>query len=146
MPPARTARSNTSCPVSILKVPGLPFQASVHALPERGRIGIFNRSHYEEFLSFGVHPELLRAEGLPDEARDDKTIWRDRYRSIRHFEAHLHRNGTHIVKFFLHLSKEEQRKRFLARLEEPDKTGNSAGRTSKKGNIGTITWTAMKLA
>ena len=80
-----------------------------------------NRSHYEEVLIVRVHPELLRAEGLPDEALDDKTIWRDRYRSIRHFEAHLHRNGTHIVKFFLHLSKEEQRKRFLARIEEPDK-------------------------
>ena len=94
---------------------------TARALPERGRIGIFNRSHYEEVLIVRVHPELLRAEGLPDEALDDKTIWRDRYRSIRHFEAHLHRNGTRIVKFFLHLSKEEQRKRFLARLEEPDK-------------------------
>jgi len=94
---------------------------TARALPERGRIGIFNRSHYEEVLIVRVHPELLRAEGLPDEALDDKTIWRDRYRSIRHFEAHLHRNGTHIVKFFLHLSKEEQRKRFLARIEEPDK-------------------------
>ena len=94
---------------------------AARALPERGRIGIFNRSHYEEVLIVRVHPELLRAEGLPDEALDDKTIWRDRYRSIRHFEAHLHRNGTHIVKFFLHLSKEEQRKRFLARIEEPDK-------------------------
>ncbi len=94
---------------------------TARALPERGRIGIFNRSHYEEVLIVRVHPELLRAEGLPDEALDDKTIWRDRYRSIRHFEAHLHRNGTRIVKFFLHLSKEEQRKRFLARIEEPDK-------------------------
>ena len=94
---------------------------TARALPERGRIGIFNRSHYEEVLIVRVHSELLRAEGLPDEALDDKTIWRDRYRSIRHFEAHLHRNGTHIVKFFLHLSKEEQRKRFLARIEEPDK-------------------------
>jgi len=94
---------------------------TARALPERGRIGIFNRSHYEEVLIVRVHPELLRAEGLPDEALDDKTIWRARYRSIRHFEAHLHRNGTRIVKFFLHLSKEEQRKRFLARIEEPDK-------------------------
>jgi PPK2 family polyphosphate:nucleotide phosphotransferase len=94
---------------------------TARALPERGRIGIFNRSHYEEVLIVRVHPELLRAEGLPDEALDDKTIWRDRYRSTRHFEAHLHRNGTRIVKFFLHLSKEEQRKRFLARIEEPDK-------------------------
>jgi PPK2 family polyphosphate:nucleotide phosphotransferase len=94
---------------------------TARALPERGRIGIFNRSYYEEVLIVRVHPELLRAEKLPDEVLDEKTIWRDRYRSIRHFEAHLHRNGTQIVKFFLHLSKEEQRKRFLKRLEEPDK-------------------------
>jgi PPK2 family polyphosphate:nucleotide phosphotransferase len=95
---------------------------TARALPERGRIGIFNRSHYEEVLIVRVHPELLRAESLPDEVLDhDTKIWRDRYRSIRHFEAHLHRNGTRIVKFFLHISKEEQRKRFLARLEEPDK-------------------------
>lgn len=112
---------------------------SARALPERGRIGIFNRSHYEEVLIVRVHREVLRAEGLPDDVLDDKTIWRDRYRSIRHFEAHLHRNGTRIVKFFLHLSKEEQRKRFLARLDDPKKTGNSAARISKKGNIGTIT-------
>ena len=91
------------------------------ALPERGRIGIFNRSYYEEVLIVRVHPELLRAERLPDEALDEKNIWRDRYRSIHDFEAHLHRNGTQIVKFFLHVSKEEQRERFLRRLEEPDK-------------------------
>jgi polyphosphate kinase 2 (PPK2 family) len=90
-------------------------------LPERGRIGIFNRSHYEEVLIVRVHRELLRAEGLPDEVFDHKTIRRDRYRSIRHFEAHLHRNGTKIVKFFLHPSKEEQRKRLLARLDDPKK-------------------------
>jgi len=94
---------------------------TARALPERGRIGIFNRSHYEEVLVVRVHPELLRAQNLPDESLDEKTIWRDRYRSIRHFEAHLSRNGTRIVKFFLHLSKSEQRKRFLSRLEEPDK-------------------------
>ena len=91
------------------------------ALPERGRIGIFNRSYYEEVLIVRVHPELLSAERLPDEALDEKNIWRDRYQSIHDFEAHLHRNGTQIVKFFLHVSKEEQRKRFLRRLEEPDK-------------------------
>jgi len=94
---------------------------SAKALPERGRIGIFNRSHYEEVLIVRVHPEILRAENLSDEVLDEKTIWRDRYRSIRHFEAHLHRNGTRIVKFFLHLSKQEQRKRFLARLDDPKK-------------------------
>src|SRR5258705_1716331 len=94
---------------------------AARALTERGRIGIFNRSHYAEVLIVRVHPELLRAEGLPDEALDDKTIWRDRYRSIRHFAGHLHRMRTGTVTVFLHLSKDEQRKRFLARLEEPDK-------------------------
>jgi PPK2 family polyphosphate:nucleotide phosphotransferase len=94
---------------------------ATRCLPERGRIGIFNRSYYEEVLVVRVHPELLRNEGFPDDALDDKTIWRDRYESIRNLEAHLHRNATRIVKFFLHLSKEEQRKRFLARIDEPDK-------------------------
>jgi PPK2 family polyphosphate:nucleotide phosphotransferase len=90
-------------------------------LPERGRIGIFNRSYYEEVLVVRVHPETLRAQGLPEELLDEKTIWGERYRSIVELEAHLHRNGTRIVKFFLHLSKEEQRKRFLERIDEPDK-------------------------
>ena len=90
-------------------------------LPERGRIGIFNRSYYEEVLIVRVHKELLRAENLPQEIQDDKNIWDERYRSIRDLEAHLHRNGTRIVKFFLHVSKEEQRKRFLARIDEPEK-------------------------
>ena len=93
---------------------------TTRSLPERGRIGIFNRSYYEEVLIVRVHPELLRAEGVPDGAAGDK-IWQGRYRSIHDLEAHLHRNGTRIVKFFLHLSKEEQRKRFLARIDEPDK-------------------------
>jgi len=90
-------------------------------LPERGRIGIFNRSYYEEVLIVRVHKELLQAENLPEEILDDKNIWDERYRSIRDLEAHLHRNGTRIVKFFLHVSKEEQRKRFLARIDEPEK-------------------------
>ena len=90
-------------------------------LPERGRIGIFNRSYYEEVLVVRVHPEILRAQRLPDELLDEKTIWKGRYRSIVDLEAHLHRNGTRIIKFFLHLSKNEQRKRFLERLDEPDK-------------------------
>ena len=90
-------------------------------LPERGRIGIFNRSYYEEVLIVRVHPEILHAEGLPKELDDDKHIWRDRYRSIVNLEDHLHRNGTRILKFFLHVSKEEQRKRLLARIDEPDK-------------------------
>jgi PPK2 family polyphosphate:nucleotide phosphotransferase len=90
-------------------------------LPERGRIGIFNRSHYEEVLIVHVHPELLRGEGLADVPREDGQIWHDRYRSIVHLEDHLQRNGTRILKFFLHLSKEEQRKRFLARIDKPEK-------------------------
>jgi PPK2 family polyphosphate:nucleotide phosphotransferase len=90
-------------------------------LPERGRIGIFNRSYYEEVLVVRVHPEILRAQGLSDELLDEKTIWKGRYRSIVDLEEHLHRNGTRIVKVFLHLSKNEQRKRFLERLDEPDK-------------------------
>jgi len=88
-------------------------------LPERGRIGIFNRSYYEEVLIVRVHREILRAERLPK--LDEKDIWKDRYRSIVDLEKHLNCNGTVVVKFFLHLSKEEQRKRFLARLEEPKK-------------------------
>jgi PPK2 family polyphosphate:nucleotide phosphotransferase len=90
-------------------------------LPERGRIGIFNRSYYEEVLIVRVHPEILSSEGLPDAGHGDKTLWRDRYRSINELERHLHSNGTRIVKFFLHLSKDEQRKRFLARIDEPEK-------------------------
>ena len=90
-------------------------------LPERGQIGIFNRSYYEEVLIVRVHPEILAAQNLPEEVAKDEDLWENRYRSIRHFERHLHRNGTRILKFFLHLSKEEQRKRFLARIDEPDK-------------------------
>ncbi len=90
-------------------------------LPERGRIGIFNRSYYEEVLIARVHPEILRSEGIPDAPRDDKVIWHQRYRSIVNLERHLHENGTRIVKFYLHISKEEQRKRLLARIDEPEK-------------------------
>jgi PPK2 family polyphosphate:nucleotide phosphotransferase len=90
-------------------------------LPERGRIGIFNRSYYEEVLIVRVHPEILRSEGIADAPRGDGAIWRDRYRSITGLERHLHSNGTRIVKFYLHLSKEEQRKRFLQRIDEPEK-------------------------
>ncbi len=90
-------------------------------LPERGRIGIFNRSYYEEVLVVRVHPELLRAEGLAELLSDGDAIWQGRFRSIRHLERHLHENGTRIVKFFLHLSKDEQRRRFLHRIDEPEK-------------------------
>jgi PPK2 family polyphosphate:nucleotide phosphotransferase len=94
---------------------------TTYRLPERGRIAIFNRSYYEEVLVVRVHPEILRNEGLSEELRDQKTIWKERYRSIVDLEEHLHRNGTRIIKFFLHLSKDEQRKRFLERIDEPDK-------------------------
>ncbi len=90
-------------------------------LPERGRIGIFNRSYYEEVLIARVHPEILHNEGLPAPPAQDKTVWHQRYRSIVDFERHMTRNGTRIVKFFLHLSREEQRRRFLARIDEPEK-------------------------
>ena len=94
---------------------------TTQCLPERGRIGIFNRSYYEEVLIARVHPEILRGQGLPDELIDEKTIWQQRYRSILDLESHLHRNGTQIIKFFLHLSKDEQRERFLDRIDDPDK-------------------------
>jgi PPK2 family polyphosphate:nucleotide phosphotransferase len=90
-------------------------------LPERGRIGIFNRSYYEEVLIVRVHPEILKAQGIPDGLVNEKTIWKERYRSILDSENHLYRNGTRIIKFFLHLSEEEQRKRFLERIDEPEK-------------------------
>jgi PPK2 family polyphosphate:nucleotide phosphotransferase len=90
-------------------------------LPERGRIGIFNRSYYEEVLIVRVHPEILHAQGIPEELLDEKTVWQERYRSIVGMEKHLHRNGTRIIKFYLHLSREEQRKRFLERIDEPAK-------------------------
>jgi PPK2 family polyphosphate:nucleotide phosphotransferase len=93
----------------------------MRALPERGRIGIFNRSYYEEVLIVRVHPEILRAQKVPRAQLDGDEVWEQRYRSIADLEAHLERNGTRIVKFFLHVSKAEQRKRFLARIDEPEK-------------------------
>src|SRR5580658_2210942 len=90
-------------------------------MPERGRIGIFNRSYYEEVLIVRVHPEILSNEGLPGQSSRKPALWEHRFRSILDFERHLHANGTRIIKFFLHLSKDEQRKRFLARIDEPRK-------------------------
>ena len=90
-------------------------------LPERGRIGIFNRSYYEEVLVVRVHPEILASQRLSKELRDDKSFWKDRYRSIVDLERHLFHNSTRTIKIFLHLSKEEQRKRFLERIDQPDK-------------------------
>ena len=90
-------------------------------LPERGRIGIFNRSYYEDVLVVRVHPEILRRQRMPDKLIEKKTIWEHRYQSIVDLEKHLHRNGTRIINFFLHLSKGEQRRRFLERIDEQDK-------------------------
>jgi len=90
-------------------------------LPERGHIGILNRSYYEEVLIVRVHRQILNNEDLPEEVVDKKHFWRDRYRSIVNLEDHLHRNGTRVVKFFLHLSKGEQKKRFLKRIDDPEK-------------------------
>ena len=92
---------------------------TTRALPERGQIGIFNRSYYEEVLIVRVHPEILASEGLA--TLDERDVWQERFRSIVGLENHLCRNGTLIVKFFLHLSAEEQRKRFLQRIDDPDK-------------------------
>jgi PPK2 family polyphosphate:nucleotide phosphotransferase len=114
------------CEVTSFKHPGgLEIEhdflwRAYRALPERGRIGIFNRSHYEDVLIVRVHPELLAAEKF-DPAEADEAFWKERYRSIRAFERHLSANNTHVVKVFLHLSKEEQRKRFLARIDEAEK-------------------------
>jgi PPK2 family polyphosphate:nucleotide phosphotransferase len=94
---------------------------TTRSLPERGHIGIFNRSYYEEVLITRVHPEILAAEELPQETLRSADLWRDRYRSILDLEAHLHRNGTRIVKFFLHISPEEQRRRLLERIDDPQK-------------------------
>lgn len=94
---------------------------TTQCLPERGRIGIFNRSYYEEVLIVRVHPEILAAQSLPAETLRAKRLWPQRYDSINQLERHLHRNGTRVIKFFLHLSKEEQRQRFLARLDDPGK-------------------------
>lgn len=94
---------------------------SARAVPERGKIGIFNRSHYEEVLVVRVHPQILQSQRLPDNVKNDKKIWADRYRQIRNFEDNLFENGTHILKFFLNVSKDEQKERFLARIDEPEK-------------------------
>jgi PPK2 family polyphosphate:nucleotide phosphotransferase len=97
------------------------------ALPERGRIGIFNRSYYEDVLVVRVHPEFLDGQQLPPDTPKGKRLWKQRYEEIKDFERHLDRNGTKIVKFFLHVSKEEQRRRFLERVENPEKHWKFSG-------------------
>ncbi|MEO5860014.1 MAG: polyphosphate kinase 2 family protein [Pyrinomonadaceae bacterium] len=91
------------------------------ALPERGKIGIFNRSHYEEVLVVRVHPEILQGSQMPDALKNDKDVWKKRFQHIRDWEQHLVENGTHILKFFLNVSKDEQKQRFLSRINEPEK-------------------------
>ena len=98
------------------------------ALPRRGEIGIFNRSHYEEVLVVRVHPEILQAQQLPDKVKSSHDIWKQRFRQIRDWERMLCENGTQIVKFFLHVSKDEQKQRFLARIDEPDKNWKFSSR------------------
>ncbi len=97
------------------------FWRTYRDLPERGQIGIFNRSYYEDVLVVRVHPEDLRNEGIPSVPQDDELVWKARYRAIAEMERHLHDSGTRIIKFYLHLSKEEQRKRFLDRIDDPSK-------------------------
>ncbi len=115
------------CQVSSFKQPSADelehdfLWRTTRQLPGRGKIGIFNRSYYEEVLVVKVHPEILRNEGLSEELRDEKNIWDERYQSITNFERHLRRNGTVTVKVFLHLSKEEQRTRFLERIDKSGK-------------------------
>lgn len=103
-------------------------------LPERGRIGIFNRSHYEEVLVVSVHPQILQAQQLPDDVKNDKDIWKKRFNQIRNFEEHLAENGTHVIKFFLNVSKEEQKRRFLSRIDEKEKNWKfSIGDVTERG-------------
>jgi PPK2 family polyphosphate:nucleotide phosphotransferase len=105
------------------------------ALPERGKIGIFNRSHYEEVLVVRVHSEILQGSHLPDEIKNDKKIWKKRFDHIRDWEQHLAENGTHILKFFLNVSKKEQKLRFLDRINESDKNWKfSMGDVKERGH------------
>jgi PPK2 family polyphosphate:nucleotide phosphotransferase len=115
------------CQVFSFKAPGIEeldhdyLWRCSRRLPERGRIGIFNRSYYEEVLVVRVHPEFLVTQKLPDTLVNEKKIWKQRFEDIRHYEQYLSNNGTVIRKFFLNVSKKEQKKRFLDRLQEPDK-------------------------
>jgi PPK2 family polyphosphate:nucleotide phosphotransferase len=103
-------------------------------LPERGRIGIFNRSYYEETLAVRVHPEFLAKQKMPPQLVT-KDIWKERFEDIRDFEQYLARNGTVVVKFFLHVSKKEQKKRFLERLENPEKNWKFSANDAKERNF-----------
>jgi PPK2 family polyphosphate:nucleotide phosphotransferase len=102
--------------------------------PERGKIGIFNRSHYEEVLIVRVHPQILESQHLPEEIKNDKGIWKKRFEQIRNFESNLVANGTQIIKFFLNVSRDEQKARFLSRIAEEEKNWKfSAGDVKERG-------------
>jgi len=104
-------------------------------VPERGKIGIFNRSHYEEVLVVRVHPQILESQHLTDDIKNDKNIWKKRFEQIRNFESNLAANGTQVVKFFLNVSKEEQKKRFLSRIAEEEKNWKfSMGDVKERGH------------
>ena len=100
--------------------------------PERGRIGIFNRSYYEDVLIVRVHPEILKLSQLPDQLEGDKNIWKKRFGQIRNFETYLAENGVHVIKFFLNVSKEEQKNRFLSRIETPEKNWKFSATDAKE--------------
>ena len=108
------------------------------SLPQRGRIGIFNRSYYEEVLVVRVHPEYLASQKLPYRASLEE-LWQQRFESIRDHEKHLARNGTVVLKFWLNVSRDEQRERFLSRLEDPERTGSFRLAMWPKATAGTIT-------
>jgi polyphosphate kinase 2 (PPK2 family) len=111
------------------------LRRSTRDLPERRRIGIFNRSYYKEVLIRRVHPEILKSEGISAAPADNELVWLDRYRSIVDLERHLHANGTRIVKIFLQLSKDEQRTRFLARIDEADKNWKFGRRRRRTAQV-----------
>jgi PPK2 family polyphosphate:nucleotide phosphotransferase len=107
---------------------------SMKAVPERGRIGIHNRSHYEEVVVARVHPEILQGQQMPDDMKQDKKIWQERFAHINDFERYLTENGTVVLKFYLHVSREEQKKRFLERISDPSKNWKfSAGDVRERG-------------
>ena len=108
---------------------------SMKVLPPRGRIGIFNRSYYEEVLVVRVHPEILQSQQLPQKIKNDKHIWKTRFEQIRNFEDYLAENGIHVLKFFLNVSKEEQKKRFLERINLPEKNWKFSAADAKERSV-----------
>jgi PPK2 family polyphosphate:nucleotide phosphotransferase len=105
---------------------------SMKQLPERGRIGIFNRSYYEDVLIVRVHPQILQSKQLPEQIKSDKNIWQNRFEQIRNFEKYLAENGIHTLKFFLNVSKDEQKERFLARINTPEKNWKFSAADAKE--------------